>query len=176
LAKQFAGKKGKCKKCHTIITVPDEDETGISFEIADITHADPDLQRIYLQLITKADQQIVRHAIHDKLIVLEFRSGDWNERSQLAVIATIETDEIGKCLSIYSQVGTIDSAEKAYLALRAMNSMPLLTVCVDDDNTLSVRCLLPMAQSTDNMLLTHVALVAKAADILEEKLFGWDLK
>lgn len=57
-----------------------------------------------------------------------------------------------------------------------MNSVPLLTVSVDDDNDLSVRGLLPMAQTTDDMLLTHVALVAKAADKLEEELFGSDLK
>lgn len=176
VAKHFAGKTGKCRGCKTIITVPDEDQVGISFDTADITHADPDLQRIYSQLVSKADEHIIRHAMHEKLIVLEFRSGDWDERTQVAVIATITTDEIGKCLYISSQVGTIDSAEQAYIALRAMNSLPLLTVCVDDENDLSIRGLLPMAQTTDDMLLAHVAIVAKAADKLEEELFGWDLK
>lgn len=175
VARHHAGKSGKCKKCNSIITVPNQDEIGISFDSADITHADPDLQRVYSALIGRRNEQIVRHAIHEQLIILEFRCGDWGERTQSCVIATLTTDELGKCMYISSTVGTIDSAEHAYAALRAISSIPLLSVNLDESHELTIRALLPMSQTTDGILQHFVELVAKSADKLEELLFGYDL-
>ena len=176
IASQHAGKTGKCKRCNTIITVPQETEEKISFDASDISHSDPDVQRIYSQIIASAGPSIVRHALSDGVILLEYKSGDWDHRTQRTYLTSINTDEAGKCLIIISTIGIIDSAEQLYVAVRATSSLPFIAIALDDDNEMKVRALLSMQATTDSTIMDLVTLVAKCADKIEEELFGWDLQ
>jgi hypothetical protein len=175
-----SGKKGKCPKCQTIITVPFSSENEIIFDQNELTCSDPSLQKLYDTVVPILDDKLKRHAILDRdALLFDIYTDDSKTRSQFIAVTSSsyesENDFFKGSFIIISHIGTINSADGALLALRMANLDPFTNISIDDNDKLAIRMVTHPTMDVGIISLT-ILKIALAADKLEELIFDWDLE
>lgn len=111
------------------------------------------------------------------ILIFEFLTFEEKRKSQFITCGVFEDLETfaNKQFLVTSEVGDIYNEDGLDYALLLSDRYPFLNISMDEDNMISVRACLDVKLNKD-LLFSNIMIVAKSADYLEQKLFGWDMK
>lgn len=168
-----AGERGKCPGCGNIMFVPTRSESNFLFEQRELTCTDPDLQVFYNSIVANLRSQIRQHRIVDgDQLFFEVATG--NGRTQLVYVSSMFDERLNKKrFFVLSLVGATTEPLCALITLRVAGIFRQVNFSINDSDEIEVVFIADLDESTDKLWL-DMLLVARAADKLEEALFGWD--
>lgn len=172
-----AGRRGRCPKCNAAISVPDSSAGRRVLGEGGLRCKNPHLQRLYESVRELAGKHIVSQEVVDGTrVYFEFATGEHGDRTQVVhlIVADLERGAPRSAIA-YSIVGSVFELEHALVALRAADRCPFVNVSVNEDDVLAVRmAIVDIEKAQPQEVVEHLLLVARLADSLEEKIFGWD--
>lgn len=174
------GKKGKCPRCKSLVSVPEFTEDELIFDADDIYGKYPETQSLYEKMNEKYGKRIVSVHINTLEsdddnrsfdgITMVIKTGKYNDRSQTVTMITCKLDDnpAGE-LFIVSSVGDIDLMDEIdYPELLRVVINPKITISISDDDILQIRSLASLSKNELDRTCDIIVDIANLADNLEK--------
>ena len=170
------GKRGRCPKCKTIIKVPAAQAGDLLASPGTGSCDNSRLQKLYDYIVRDKKTPIQRHVVsEDGKITFEMATGQDGSRRQRVSAFVYDDADLGQCLCVVSQIGSVADEASAEILLKAANFMVGVRVCLTPDGiglVLIERKLSTCDEDEFSWLVLHTA---QYADRLESTLWGWDM-